>query len=95
MGAGGEPEWHHTQHKYVQGSCQKEGGRLLLLLRQICPLPTLVYGNLTLSFQSSFPREVAQGHLDVLTRTRVEQYNPAWENLTIMTSFFHQYCSSM
>lgn len=39
----------------------------------LSPTPSLVYGNLTLSFQSGFPREVASGHLDVLARTRVNR----------------------
>lgn len=74
-----------------------EGRRELSALAETdsSPTPSLVYGNLTLSFQSAFPREVAQGHLDVLTRTRAEQYNPAWEDLIIITSFSHPCCPSV
>jgi hypothetical protein len=71
-----------------QDSCQKEAGSFLLCYGRFFPALSLVYGNLALSFQCGFPREVARGHLAVLSRSRVEQHDPACEDLTSVTSFF-------
>lgn len=78
----------HTAQMCGRAAARRREGDICSCSGSLGPAPSLVYGNLTLSFQSGFPREVAQGHLDVLTKARVEQYDPAWEeDPTIRTSF--------
>lgn len=67
----------HITEIHGRAAVRRRQGAFCFGYGRFFPALSLVYGNITLSFQCGFPREVAQGHLDVLSRNRVEQYNPA------------------